>query len=71
MRQSVAVMLGLERPLRRQAEISRLAGVSLVTSYRSTFGQEIQAKGIDGLIQTLAEKNAHGETMPADTAKQG
>ncbi|CUB04994.1 MULTISPECIES: MlaC/ttg2D family ABC transporter substrate-binding protein [Tepidiphilus] len=48
-----------------------VAGVSLVTSYRSTFGQEIQAKGIDGLIQTLAEKNAHGETMPADTAKQG
>ena len=28
-------------------------------------------KGIDGLIQTLAEKNARGETMPADTAKQG
>jgi len=48
-----------------------VAGVSLVTSYRSTFGQEIQAKGIDGLIQTLAQKNARGETMPADTAKQG
>lgn len=48
-----------------------VAGVSLVTSYRSTFGQEIQAKGIDGLIQTLADKNARGETMPADTAKQG
>lgn len=48
-----------------------VAGVSLVTSYRGTFTQEIQAKGIDGLIQTLAEKNARGETMPADTAKQG
>lgn len=48
-----------------------VAGVSLVTSYRSTFGQEIQAKGIDGLIQMLAQKNARGETLPADAATQG
>lgn len=31
--------------------------VSLVTNYRTSFGSEIQAKGIDGLIKTLADKN--------------
>ena len=33
-------------------------GVSLVTNYRSSFANEIRAKGIDGLIETLAAKNA-------------
>lgn len=32
-------------------------GVSLVTSYRGTFSEQIQQSGIDGLIKTLAEKN--------------
>jgi phospholipid transport system substrate-binding protein len=32
-------------------------GVSLVTSYRGTFADQIQQVGIDGLIKTLAEKN--------------
>lgn len=32
-------------------------GVSLVTTYRGTFGEEVQRGGIDGLIKTLAEKN--------------
>lgn len=32
-------------------------GVSLVTSYRSTFADQVQQSGIDGLIKTLAEKN--------------
>ena len=32
-------------------------GVSLVTSYRSTFSEQIQKGGIDGLIKTLVEKN--------------
>lgn len=32
-------------------------GVSLVINYRSSFGSEIQSKGIDGLIKTLADKN--------------
>ncbi len=32
-------------------------GVSLVTSYRSTFSEQIQKDGIDGLIKTLEEKN--------------
>ena len=32
-------------------------GVWLVENYRNSFAQEISAKGIDGLIATLAEKN--------------
>lgn len=33
-------------------------GVSLLVNYRSSFAQEIQRGGIDGLIQSLAQKNA-------------
>jgi phospholipid transport system substrate-binding protein len=40
-------------------------GVSLVTTYRSTFADEIRQSGIDGLIRSLREKN----TQPA-TAKK-
>ena len=32
-------------------------GVWLVETYRSQFAQEINAKGIDGLITALAERN--------------
>ncbi len=32
-------------------------GVSLVTSYRGSFADQIQQTGIDGLIKALAEKN--------------
>lgn len=32
-------------------------GASLVTTYRSSFNEQIQESGIDGLIKTLAEKN--------------
>ncbi len=35
-----------------------IEGVSLVTSYRGTFGDAIQRNGIDGLIKTLADKNS-------------
>lgn len=31
--------------------------VSLVTNYRSSFSQEIQSRGIEGLIKTLTDKN--------------
>lgn len=41
-----------------------IAGVSLVTNYRSTFAAEIHRSGIDGLIALLANKNARGETDP-------
>lgn len=34
-----------------------VAGVSLVTNYRSTFDKQIAEGGIDGLIKSLAEKN--------------
>jgi len=34
-----------------------VAGVSLVTNYRSSFGQEIAGGGIDGLIRSLEERN--------------
>lgn len=33
-------------------------GVSLVTTYRSTFAEEIRQNGIDGLIKSLQEKNS-------------
>lgn len=38
-----------------------IEGVSLVTNYRSTYSQRIQANGLDGLIQSLAEANRRGE----------
>jgi len=41
-------------------------GVSLVTTYRSTFAEEIQQNGIDGLIKSLRDKNA----QPFGTAKK-
>ncbi len=34
-----------------------VAGVSLVTNYRSSFGQEVSRGGIDGLIKSLEDKN--------------
>ena len=34
-----------------------VAGVSLVTNYRGSFGNEISTKGIDGLIASLEAKN--------------
>lgn len=33
-------------------------GVSLVTNYRSSFNTEVQKSGIDGLIKSLADRNA-------------
>lgn len=40
-----------------------IEGVSMVTSYRGTFSSEIQEKGIDGLIKTLADKNANAANV--------
>jgi phospholipid transport system substrate-binding protein len=34
-----------------------VAGISLVTNYRSSFAQEVSANGIDGLIKALRTKN--------------
>ena len=35
----------------------RVAGISLVATYRSSFAEEVRNRGIDGLIATLATKN--------------
>ena len=37
-----------------------IGGVSLVTNYRDEFNQQVQKGGIDGLINTLAERNKSG-----------
>ncbi len=50
-----------------------VAGISLVTSYRSTFNNEINRSGIDGLIKTLMDKNEKlesGEEKPANLQVQ-
>ena len=39
-------------------------GVSLVTNYRSTFSEQVQQSGIDGLIKTLVEKNQVAANAP-------
>lgn len=44
-----------------------VGGVSLITNYRSSFGQEIQKNGVDGLIRSLQAKNKTGE--PASPPK--
>ena len=36
----------------------KVDGISLVTSYRGTFTQEIRKSGIDGLLVYLREKNS-------------
>jgi phospholipid transport system substrate-binding protein len=35
----------------------RVAGISLVVTYRSSFSEEVRNRGVDGLISTLASKN--------------
>ena len=39
-----------------------VAGVSLVTNYRDSFGQEVRSGGIDGLIKSLKDKNKQLDT---------
>jgi phospholipid transport system substrate-binding protein len=47
-------------------------GVSLVTTYRGSFNDQIQKGGIDGLIKTLADRNRSPEPpkAPATPAKK-
>jgi phospholipid transport system substrate-binding protein len=42
-----------------------VAGVSLVTNYRSSFAQEVGAGGIDGLISSLRQKNKSADGAAA------
>jgi phospholipid transport system substrate-binding protein len=39
-------------------------GVSLVTTYRGTFNDQIQKGGVDGLVKTLQERNRSNESAP-------
>jgi phospholipid transport system substrate-binding protein len=39
-------------------------GVSLVTTYRGSFNEQVQKGGIDGLVKTLQDRNA-GPAAPA------
>lgn len=57
----------LDYALEKQADSWKVydvivAGVSLVTNYRETFGQEARTNGIDGLIQMLVNRNKQLET---------
>ena len=45
-----------------------VGGVSLVTNYRDEFNEQIKSGGIDGLIKSLAAKNAGAGT--AATGRQ-
>jgi phospholipid transport system substrate-binding protein len=47
----------------------KIEGVSLVISYRSSFAQEIRERGLDGLIEGLAARNAAGAAGKVAAAK--
>ena len=44
-------------------------GVSLVTTYRGSFNDQIQKGGIDGLVKTLQDRNAGGAPAKAEPKK--
>ncbi len=46
-------------------------GISLVTNYRTAFASEISKGGIDGLITTLKERNARGESSGGGEFNEG
>jgi len=46
-----------------------IEGVSMVNSYRGTFGTEIEQNGIDGLIKMLSDKNASAANTPLRKAE--
>ncbi|GAA5179198.1 phospholipid-binding protein MlaC [Niveibacterium umoris] len=47
-----------------------VAGVSLITNYRDSFGEEIKANGIDGLVKSLRGKNAQNSSTGETAAKK-
>ena len=66
-RQAGAKPVQIDYALDRQADGWKVydvmvAGVSLVTNYRDSFGQEVRTGGIDGLIKSLKDKNKQLET---------
>lgn len=48
----------------------KFSGISLITTYRSTFGQIIRNGGVDGLIQSLSAKNREAEAVPKSLLPQ-
>ena len=40
----------------------KIGGISLITTYRSTFAQVVRDEGVDGLIRMLAAKNLQAES---------
>jgi len=44
-------------------------GVSLVTTYRSSFNDQIQKGGVDGLVKTLTDRNRGGGASPKAPAR--
>jgi phospholipid transport system substrate-binding protein len=61
-RQSGAQPIGIDYALEKTAQGWKVydiavSGVSLVTNYRGSFGDEIRAGGIDGLIRAIETKN--------------
>lgn len=44
-------------------------GASLIVTYRSTFADEIQKGGVDGLIKMLADKNRANASKPLNKAE--
>lgn len=62
--------IGIDYSLERNSDAWKVydvtvGGVSLVTNYRDSFGAEVRAGGIDGLIKTLRAKNQ----APDDAAR--
>lgn len=71
-RQSGAQPIGIDYMLERKDDNSWkvfdviVAGVSLVTNYRSSFAEEVRNGGVDGLIRSIETKN---RTLEAEQAK--
>jgi phospholipid transport system substrate-binding protein len=67
-RQSGAEAIGIDYYMEKNGTNSwkvydvSVGGVSLVTTYRDTFANEVRNSGVDGLIKTLADKNRQLET---------
>ncbi|NLF53631.1 MAG: ABC transporter substrate-binding protein [Thauera phenolivorans] len=65
--------IGIDYMLEKKADDSWkvfdviVAGVSLVTNYRSSFAEEVRAGGVDGLIRSLESKNRSLEAEQAQS----
>lgn len=73
-RQPGAQPIGIDYTLEKTASGWKVfdvvvAGVSLVTNYRGSFGDEIRKGGVDGLIRALDEKNRSLEAAPGHSPR--